>query len=64
MDAKQNLRVHEFAARVGYRTSTVRKKLRLGEIAYYKVGRIIAIPESECERILGRLHQPISPDSK
>ena len=64
MDSKRKLRVYEFAERVGYKTSTIRKKLYLGEIAYYKVGRIIVIPETECDRILGELHQPVSLDPK
>lgn len=54
------LRVDEFAKRVGYKTSTIRKKLFNREIRFHKVGRIIAIPESEVQRILGRVYEAVS----
>lgn len=57
---KKLLRIPEFAERVGYQPSTIRKKILRREIAYHKVGRIIAIPESEVNRLLGGLNKPLS----
>jgi excisionase family DNA binding protein len=53
------LRVAEFARATGYKVSTIRKKLFRREIAYFKVGRPILIPESEVTRLLGRLNEPV-----
>ena len=53
MKTERQLRIDEFAKAVGYRPSTIRKKVLKREIAFYKVGRIIAIPESEVARLLG-----------
>lgn len=54
------LRVEEFAKRVGYKPSTIRKKLFKREIRYHKVGRIVCIPASEVGRLLGRAIEPVS----
>ena len=55
------MRVTEFAKRVGYKPSTIRKKILRREIAYHKVGRIIVIPEEEAERLLANFHPTIHP---
>jgi predicted DNA-binding transcriptional regulator AlpA len=52
MRSERRLRVPEFAELVGYKPSTIRKKILRPEIAYHKIGRIIAIPESEAEKLL------------
>jgi len=52
MDRGRNLRVEEVAKMLGYKSSTIRKKLLRREISYRKVGRIVVIPESEVERLL------------
>ena len=52
MESERQLRIDEFAKAVGYRPSTVRKKIQRREIAFHKVGRIITIPESEVQRLL------------
>ena len=52
MDKHQNLRIAEFAKRVGYEVSTVRKKVWRRELDSIKVGRIILIPEREVDRLL------------
>ena len=57
------LRIPEFAERVGYQPSTIRKKILRREIAYHKVGRIIVIPEAEVERLLGNFHPSIQPNT-
>jgi len=57
--AEEKLRIPVFARRTGYEVSTIRKKLARREIAYYKVGRIIMIPESEVQRLLGKLNEPV-----
>ena len=49
---ERRLRIAEFAECVGYKASTVRKKILKREIAHYKVGRILVIPESEVHRLL------------
>lgn len=52
MRVEENLRVAEFAARVGYTVATVRKKVFLRELDHFKVGRIVLIPEREVARLL------------
>ena len=52
MDKHQNLRIAEFAKRVGYEVSTVRKKVWRRELDSIKVGRLVLIPEREVERLL------------
>ena len=52
MDSGRNLRVEEVAKMLGYKSSTIRKKLLRREISYHKIGRIIVIPESEVDRLL------------
>ncbi len=52
MAEERRLRIAEFAECVGYKPSTIRKKLLRREIAYHKIGRIITIPESEVRRLL------------
>ena len=49
---ERNYRIHEFARIVGYKESTVRRKLYEREISYKRVGRILVIPESEARRLL------------
>ncbi len=52
MEYRKLLRVAEFAALVGYRPATIRKKLYQRQISYHKIGRIIVIPESEAHRLM------------
>ncbi len=59
MAAERNLRVEEVAALTGYRPSTIRKKILRREIGYHKVGRIVVIPASEVDRLLGTFRPPI-----
>jgi excisionase family DNA binding protein len=56
---EKHMRVHEFAAATGYEISTIRKKLTERKISYRKVGRIVLIPESELERMLGELRPAV-----
>ena len=56
---EKNLRINEVADLLGYKTATIRKKLLRGEIGYFKIARIVAIPQSEVTRLLGRFHPPI-----
>jgi len=60
MERERYLRVEEVAKMTGYKSSTIRKKLLRREIGYHKVGRIVVIPESEVERILGDLRPAIT----
>jgi len=52
-------RVNEAASALGYKASTMRKKILRCEIGYHRVGRLILIPESEIKRMLGDFHKPI-----
>jgi excisionase family DNA binding protein len=56
---ERHMRVEEFAKRTGYKIPTIRKKLLRREIIYRKVGRIVIIPESELDRLLGDLRPAI-----
>lgn len=49
------LRIPAFAKATGYVEATIRKKLHRREIDYFKVGRVIVIPEREVSRLLGEL---------
>ncbi len=59
MSQENHLRVSKFAQSSGYAIATIRKKILRREIAYRKVGRIILIPESELNRLLGDLRPAI-----
>ena len=52
MENQQNLRLADFAKRVGYEVSTIRKKVWRRELDSIKVGRIVLIPEREVDRLL------------
>ena len=56
---EKHLRVDEFAKQTGYKIPTVRKKILRREISYRKVGRIVLIPESEVDRLLGDLRPAV-----
>ena len=58
-EKEKHIRVAEFAERSGYEVSTVRKKLQQRLIGYRKCGRIVLIPESELERVMGAYHPPV-----
>jgi excisionase family DNA binding protein len=60
MTIERNLRIDEVCAITGYKASTVRKKISRREIGYHKVGRIIVIPLTEVERLLGSYNSPIT----
>jgi hypothetical protein len=49
---KPALSPKRFSTALGSSTSLVRKKMRLGEIFYFKVGRMTRIPFSELERLV------------
>ena len=59
MANEKHLRVDEVATLTGYSVATIRKKISRREIGYRKIGRIIAIPESEADRLLGELKPAI-----
>ena len=59
MSSGNVLRVEEFARRVHYKVSTIRKKLHRREISFHRVGRMILIPESEVDRLLRDFHPRI-----
>lgn len=49
---ERHYRIDQFAKAIGYSVATIRKKIARREIGYRKVGRIIAIPESELHRLM------------
>ena len=53
-----HVRVPEFAVRTHYRESTIRKKLLRREIGFRKIGRLILIPLSEVDRLMGAYQPP------
>lgn len=53
------LRLNEFAKLVGYRVSTIRKKIFNREISYFRPGRVILVPESEVGRLLGKMKKAV-----
>ena len=57
--AEKHLRVEEVAGLTGYSVATIRKKIARREVGYRKIGRIIAIPESELTRLLGAYRAPV-----
>ena len=59
MSKEKHMRVDEFARLTGYKIPTIRKKILRREISYRKVGRIVIIPESEVDRLLGDLRPAI-----
>ena len=59
MSKERHMRVEEFARLTGYKITTIRKKILRREISYRKVGRIVIIPESEVDRLLGELRPAV-----
>ena len=57
---EKHLRVSEVAEITGYKESTVRKKILERKISYRKIGRIIAVPQSEVNRLLGDIHEAVA----
>jgi excisionase family DNA binding protein len=49
---KQLLNVREFAEALGVTVSCARRWLLEGKIAKVKLGRLVRIPASECERLV------------
>lgn len=59
---EKHYRLNEVSKFSGYKESTLRKKVQRGELAYRKVGRIITVPESEVNRLLGKLTAAVPAD--
>ena len=57
--SEKHFRVCEVAQLSAYKESTIRKKILERKIAFRKIGRIIAIPESEVKRLLGEVHEAV-----
>lgn len=57
---EKHYRLSEVARFSGYKEATLRKKVLRGELAYRKVGRIITVPESEVNRLLGKLNAAVA----
>ena len=62
MDQQKHLRINEFCERVGYKASTIRKKIFRREIDSFKVGRIVLIPEREVGRLLRNFRPRVNSD--
>lgn len=52
--------MREVMERTGYSEATIRKKILRRELGYYKVGRLILVPESEVERLLSDFRPAIN----
>jgi excisionase family DNA binding protein len=55
---KPLLKVQEFAQALGITPSCVRRWLLEGKVAKVKLGRLVRIPASECERLIDEGTQP------
>lgn len=53
------LRVHEVAMRVRKDVSSIRRAIAKGQLGFRRCGRIILIPETEVDRILGQYQPPL-----
>ena len=58
--SERHLRICEVSAILGYKESTLRKQILERKITYRKIGRILAIPQSEVDRLLGELHEAVA----
>ena len=58
-ELEKHFRIPEVSAIVPYKESTIRKLILERKIAFRKIGRIIAIPESEVKRLLGEVHEAV-----
>lgn len=47
----------------GYSVSSLRQKIASGLIGHRKTGRIITVPQSEVERLLGEYRPPLEQES-
>jgi excisionase family DNA binding protein len=57
--SEKRYRIKEVAERTGYAESTVRKKILRREIGFFKVGRLVLVPERELERLLSEFRPAI-----
>ena len=57
---EKHYRLSQAAERTGYKVATLRKKLARREIGYRKCGRLVLIPESELDRLVGQYRPPLS----
>jgi excisionase family DNA binding protein len=57
---ERRYRVREIAERTGYSEATIRKKILRREVGYFKVGRLVLVPESEVERLLSDFRPAIN----
>jgi excisionase family DNA binding protein len=56
---ERHLRVYEAAEITRYTVAAIRAKLSRGEIGHRKCGRLILIPLSEVQRIMGEYRPPV-----
>jgi excisionase family DNA binding protein len=61
---EKHMRLDEFATRSTLSLSSIRRKIRNGELAYRRLGRLILIPESSLTKLLGDLHEASAPRGK
>ena len=52
------LRVREVAMRVRKDVSSIRRAIAKGQLGFRRCGRIILVPESEVDRLLGEYQPP------
>ena len=58
------LRVEEFAARTGWKESTVRAKILRRQIPFVKLGKSVRISEEFLEKLIAQNTVPARPESE
>lgn len=64
MALEKQYRLNEAGRVTGYSVAALRKKIANREVGHRKTGRIVTIPESELNRILGEYQEPVSAASR
>lgn len=59
---EKQFRLSAVAQLSGYSISSLRQKIASGRIGHRKTGRIVTVPESEVERLLGEYRPPLEQD--
>lgn len=60
MKEERKYRIKEAAVIAGCAEATLRKAILRKEIGYFKGKRMVLIPESEVQRLIGKYHPPVS----
>lgn len=61
---EKQYRLDEAAVLTGKSISTIRRKIRLRELGYWRNGKLITIPASELTRFMGDYVAPVGAEKK